>query len=472
MKYTCVVGFAILLLVGCDAGTGGDSPAPTMSADKARSIGEDTYNTVIKAMEDKDGAAFWKTMAAQDREELRELVRDELKRAKEDADFKETYEKELGLKADPETLPLDEVCAARISVFMREGRIMHRMREFFGSKFLEASEAGGVITVTGEGKKLDEDGNEKTVRLEIALVKEEGTWRVDQRKSKDIRNKVLYILTASSKAVGRVAFSPDGQQLVSAGDDGTVQVWDLKTRKETRSFSGEDKTPHCVGFAADGTRVVAVFGKGTVKVWNAADGSEALSFEAGGNDSAALSPDGSTLAVGGGGKIGIWSTSDGKQLRSFEAHRAAILGLAFSPDGSKLASAGEHNLVRIWDTATGNRLQNLTGHERAPTYVAFGPGRVASGGMDGTMRLWDAKAGIEIKSFRSGTSWINCIVFAPDGKTLIYTAGRNIRICDPATDKTIRMIECEKAPFALDVREDGIAAWSGDESVIRIFDPR
>ena len=96
--------------------------------------------------------------------------------------------------------------------------------------------------------------------------------------------------------------------------------------------------------------------------------------------------------------------------------------MAFSPDGRRLATGGEENTVKIWDVQTGQELHTLRGHNGDVYTVAFSPddeGRwIASAGEDSTVKVWDSQTGALVRSFRGHTGLVSSVAFSPDGRRL------------------------------------------------------
>lgn len=138
--------------------------------------------------------------------------------------------------------------------------------------------------------------------------------------------------------------------------------------------------------------------------------------------SLAYSPDGSILASGGNGQVILLSSvADGRILAHLEGHNDWVRALAFSPDGRQLASAGWDDTVRLW--ALGRRPRQhmqLSGYVGGAWSLAYShDGALAAGAGDGTVRLHrslDDRNPLTVRAHR----WpVSAIVFSPDGQLLL-----------------------------------------------------
>ncbi|MGD0069041.1 MAG: pentapeptide repeat-containing protein [Streptosporangiaceae bacterium] len=177
----------------------------------------------------------------------------------------------------------------------------------------------------------------------------------------------------------------------------------------------------------------------------------------------AFSPDGSLIATASSDNTArIWEAATGIHRITLRGHSNLVGAVAFSPDGSLIATASDDRTARTWDTATGTHRITFNGHENWARSVVFSPDGtlLATASRDGTARTWDTATGTQRATFRGGDYWLRRVVFSPDG-ALLATASRNgtARIWDTATG-TRRT--------TLDGHRDGLTsvAFSPDGSLI------
>ena len=132
--------------------------------------------------------------------------------------------------------------------------------------------------------------------------------------------------------------------------------------------------------------------------------------------SVAFSPNGSLLASGSGDyKIRIWDTSNWNEVHTLTGNNSWINSVTFSPDGSLLAFGSEDKTVRIWDTSSWLAVQNLTGHTGEVVAVAFSPNSslLASGSVDQSVKIWvDGTLNEPSKEEETKVNWVGLSLVA------------------------------------------------------------
>ena len=295
---------------------------------------------------------------------------------------------------------------------------------------------------------------------------------------------------AHAKVIRSVAFSADGALIVSSSDDRSVRLWDARTgepvgeslrghKLPVRSavFSREDANPRVISGSLDGS----------LRIWNPRLSSAVETAQGGPVGafvSVATSPDGRNVVASGADlRLHLWSSGPGGgTTRILPGKPARVVSLAYAADGSRVAGGDWDGRLHQWDGRTGEPVgEAIDIFEKSPTAdgkpvepnekpisaLAYSPDgkRIASGGWDKKLRIWDAQSGAALTPPLSGHSgWITAVAFSPDGRMLISaSADRTLRRWDAASGNAIggRLAGHDDWVLAVAFSPDGTKIISG-----------
>ncbi|KAK3842536.1 MAG: WD40-repeat-containing domain protein [Linnemannia gamsii] len=229
------------------------------------------------------------------------------------------------------------------------------------------------------------------------------------------------------KAGGALAFSPNSQELLSGGDDCSLNLWNCLSGAHKLVMGGHRGSVRSVTFSPCGKRVASASSDTTVRIWSVETGACILILS--GHtmiiNSVKYSPDGRRLvSASGDGTVRCWDAGTGEAgiIWTFPSKR--VMHLAYSPNGQRIVTGDSKGDVQLWNATTGKPGLVLQGHTNSITNVAFSPNgqRIVSTSLDGTLRLWYALTGVSASVLVNQEHAIFSFSFSPDGQ---WIASRN-----------------------------------------------
>jgi WD40 repeat protein len=368
------------------------------------------------------------------------------------------------------------------------------------------------LAFSPDGTRLASGGYDRAVKI----------WDVDPGRADD-RVPLLLTLRGHTTWLNGVTFSPDGPRIASASVDGVIKIWAAATGEELASFAAHAGMVNRLGFSPDGTRLFSN-GRGGPKVWDATTDPKARvlarhpgqsyggelspdgkwfvfsNFDSpdhtatvldattgqtvhtllGHKDrvrSVAFSPDGTRIATASFDKtVKIWDAETGREVFTLAGHSGAVSTVAFRPDGKRLASASADRTARVWDLATRQEVLCFKDHTQGNPSVTYSPDgkRLATGAFENVAKVWDADSGEELHALEGHTWWIEQLAFSPDGKWLASASfDRTVKIWDVATGKLLRTLRghsffVQSVAFTPDGKRLASASRDG---TVKIWDP-
>ena len=300
---------------------------------------------------------------------------------------------------------------------------------------LEAGELLGepLIGHSGEVRSLAISPDGRTLAIGSGGSDLTMLWDVENRQP------LRELLTEETLWISSLAFSSNGRILASGNSDDTIHFWDVATGELLREpLVGHKGQIYSVAFSPDGRVLASGSADENIRLWDVETGlplGEPFTGYHSKVNSVAFSPDGRILASGSctdkiidfecaQGEIRIWDVENGQLLVDpLLDHNASVLSVAFSPDGTILASSDFDGEIRLWDVDTWlQKGKALSGPILGVNSVAFSlEGRtLASGGNDGTIQLWDVDTGQPLGEPLIGhTGRVYSVVYSPDSSVLI-----------------------------------------------------
>ena len=268
------------------------------------------------------------------------------------------------------------------------------------------------------------------------------------------RPDIIWAKGGHSDSVNSVAYSPDGQLLVSGSSDRTIKLWRrdgtfIRTLAIPYDINHQLFDVLSVAISPDSTLIAAgvqqTIGGGqftsAVHIWRISDGQLVQTFTGyavggvtnTGVSSVAFSPDGQYLASGSRDQsVKVWRMSNGNLVSSRSDHVQRVNSVAFSRNGQWLASGSDDDTAKLYRASDWGLVGTFTGHTNDVLSVAFSPDskRLATGSWDGTVRLWNITNASLPLSLIHGSN-VFCVAFSPDGKLLASGANdHSIKLWD------------------------------------------
>ncbi len=280
------------------------------------------------------------------------------------------------------------------------------------------------------------------------------------------------LLSGHGNTVVDSAFHPNSIQALSAGNDGTIRLWDVESGAElSRTDAQSGREPTAVAYHPDGSRFCSAHQDGGLQVWHPQTFEllHRYSLSSRALRTAAFSPRGDFIAAAGDSREVLILPSDAKpdvEPRALTGHDHSIHRVAFSPDGEWLASTSSDSSVRLWRWRTETQAHlTLRGHLQPTRGVAFSPNgsQMATTSEDKDVKVWDVARLLQKPSThpRAVPMWYGTL--SEDGRLALSDDNERLILWDTESGLPIRTFDAAHTGDILGcaISPDGTWALSG-----------
>ena len=346
-------------------------------------------------------------------------------------------------------------------------------------KVWDATTGGELLTIPGLAMAFSPDGTR------LAATEDGSTVII----SDIVTSQELFTLRGHTNSRTSAAFSQDGKLIVTTSLDKKAIVWDALTSAELFRLSGHAEAIESAAFSPDATRLATGGIDGIVKVWDLTPSREVLTlFHPVGNTSwFALSPDGEHLVMTGesGALPEVWQIPQktdsllaendvARKLLTLVGHTDNVRGLAFSQDGSRIATGSFDGTAKVWDAVTSRELFTIPGHPGEVLYASFSPDgrRLATSSEDHTAKVWDAITGVELFTLTGHTAGVVIVTFSPDGTRIATGADDgSVKMWDTATGSELFTLNHPGTVYGAAFSPDGKRlATASNAEIVKVWD--
>ncbi|MBN8911402.1 MAG: serine/threonine protein kinase [Rhizobiales bacterium] len=279
-------------------------------------------------------------------------------------------------------------------------------------------------------------------------------------------------------AVTAVAFTADGTSLATVGADARLKIWNTRSGALTRTIELDNGAAKAL--AVFGDNALTGHASGDIVLWDWQRAEKIASFKRNDAEICSLTFAGRAdrfAASSSDSKVTLWdATAPSTPVQVIDAHDTAAQAVAYvtTDKGPRLASGGADRIVKLWNLDTLDRIRAYRGHNEAISALAFSPdGKLlASASIDGNIRVWSTRSGRAQRRLYGHRGRVGALSFSPDGKTLASSgADGQLRIWDVARGRTLRTITGHGGPVnAVTFAPDGERiASAGDDGTVRIW---